>query len=161
MSRKKTTELLNLLRAKDPLIYVETYEEDEFVVDLCDIVSKMQSDPNNKYNVPPRIFTYTRTTGLYSINLSNPLQFDPSMVVEDIHTVNQALEYIRGIQCGLVKSEDPLKQILNKSNHQDQNKADTKGPAIFVFKDLHMYMSDKDVIRFLRDCKERYFNNNY
>ena len=161
MSRKKTTELLNLLRAKDPLIYVETYEEDEFVVDLCDIVSKMHSDPNNKYNVPPRIFTYTRTTGLYSINLSNPLHFDPSMVVEDIHTVNQALEYIRSIQCGLTKTEDPLKQILNKNNNQDQNKADIKGPAIFVFKDLHMYMSDKDVIRFLRDCKEAYFNNNY
>ena len=34
MSRKKTTELLNLLRAKDPLIYVETYEEDEDCVHI-------------------------------------------------------------------------------------------------------------------------------
>lgn len=161
--REKTHELINLLRAKDPLIYVETSEEDDFVLELCDAISQMTSDSKVKYKIPPQIYTFSRASGMFKVNLADPLTYNPDLQVEDITSTKDALSFVRKLQWNIGAPKDPLQDILNAQtpNQQNNTQKDVSGPAIFIFKDLHMYFSDKDIVRFLRDCKEKYITENY
>lgn len=167
--REKMKEFVDILRAKDPIIYVNTYEENEFLTDLCEVVRDIVST-NTNYRIPPRIYTYTRPTGLYQVDIVNPTKaFLPQNVVKDVRNINEAIAFVRNLQHSVTKSNTDIFAAIGQSesnNNRSKKKDDKKEeeetqPAIFIFKDLHQYMTDKDVVRFLRDCKEEYFGDKY
>ena len=93
--RRKMEEFIRFLRAKDNLIYAFTYEENEFIEDLCSAIRKMTESSSSGFKVPARIFTYTRPTGMYEVDIMNPLGFDPNRIKTDIRNMNEAFEFVR------------------------------------------------------------------
>lgn len=162
--RKQMDEMLTLLRARDPLIYVDTYEENEFIVDMCNILSKNSID-GGKYKLPTRIYTYTRTSGMRLLDINAPLDYEKCKVVDNVGNINDAINFVRECQYGL-NGENRNKDIfaaLNRNNetnndNKENNIANERKSAIFIFKDLHLFFQDKDVIRFIRDIKEQYIS---
>lgn len=172
--RPKMQEMVDILRAKDPVIYVNTYEENEFLTDLCEAVRTMVTNGESKYKIPPQIYTYTRPTGMYKVDIINPTKsFLPQNIVKDVRNITEAIAFVRNLQHSIAKNNTDIFAAIgnsgnnNSGRNNNNNKKDEKKeeenlqPAIFVFKDLHQYMTDKDVVRFLRDCKEEYFADNY
>lgn len=166
--RKKTEELIELLKAKNPLIYVNTYEENEFITELCNAVSSIVVGSRSEYSVPPQIYTYTRPSGLYDLDINDPLGFEESRVVKGVSTIGEALNFVRRVQSNEAgKTDKSIFSALGKSRDRDKDDRNAKNdekynrPAIFVFKDLYSYFTDKDIVRLLRDCKESYLSDSY
>lgn len=160
--RKKTDELIDMLRARNPLIYVNTYEENAFISELCTAVSRIATSDKTKCSAPPQIFVYTRPSGLYSIDLNNPNEYDESKVVKNINTISEALNYVRHVQSNMkAKIDKSIFSAIGKDNTEQKTENNFNRQAIFVFKDLYMYFSDKDIVRLIRDCKENYLSNSY
>lgn len=153
--RDSTYELLNIFSSKDPVVYVNTYEEAPLIRDIVEAVL------NKKTNIE-QIYVYTRPSGLYSIDLLNPDKYSEENIVKEVHNINQALEFIRSIQNNIDLSQK--QNILNKlhgSDNEEQYQLQKKKTTLFIFKDLHMYLEDKDIIRYLRDLKEVAYNDTY
>ena len=170
--RRKMEEFIRFLRAKDNLIYAFTYEENEFIEDLCSAIRKMTESSSSGFKVPARIFTYTRPTGMYEVDIMNPLGFDPNRIKTDIRNMNEAFEFVRTtmIKASSKKNiPNIIEQVASRRNNNNKNsekeeEEDNSSPAIFIFKDPHLFFNDKDVMRTLRDLKENYLpakNQNY
>ena len=170
--RRKMEEFIRYLRAKDNLIYAFTYEENEFIEDLCSAIRKMTESSSSGFKVPARIFTYTRPTGMYEIDIMNPLGFDPNRIKTDIRNMNEAFEFVRTtmIKASSKKNiPNIIEQVAsrrnnNKNSEREEEEENNSSPAIFIFKDLHLFFNDKDIMRTLRDLKENYLpakNQNY
>lgn len=163
--RKSSEKLLNLLRARDPLIYTLTYEENEFIEDLCSVIRSL--DPDNEeeakisFTIPKKIYYYTRPTGLYEINVNNPSGFSPARVDTTIKNIYQVFEKIRLCQCA--EQKEARRSFMTERLRGDKVSSDIEEnePAIFIFKDLHLLFNDKDLIRILRDVKENYNTMKY
>jgi len=149
-------DFITLLRSKDNLIYSLTYEENEFIEDICDAIRKMNSDPLRAgFKIPARIYVYTRPTGLYELDVMDPLKYDENKIVEGVRNPIEALNYVRVLQHDASVKGQNILDKLNKNTKKSNNEEAVK-PAIFIFKDLHLYFNDKDVMRLLRDLKETY-----
>ena len=153
-------EFINYLRAKDGLIYTFSYEENEFIEDLCSAVKSMSDQKNNTgFKIPARIFVYTRTIGMYELDIINPLAYDPKRINKNIRNFNEAFAYIRSLQNQVAEKDDNLMRNLGKARNKSQEEEEAElQPAIFIFKDLHLYFNDKDILRNLRDLKESYIS---
>lgn len=150
--RKNMNKLVNLLRAKDPLILVRTYEENAFIRELCSSVLKINGE-NRTYKMPASIYIYSTGRGMYKLDPMQPLKYDPKNVEKNVRNVMDALQFIENIQ--LNNSEASANSLAQIAAGGDK-KADSLEPAIFVLKDLHLYYADKNVMRKLRDMKEQY-----
>ena len=157
--RKSSENLLNLLRARDPLIYTLTYEENEFIEDLCSVIRSL--DPKNEekakisFTIPKKIYYYTRPTGLYEININNPSNFSQSRVDPSVKNIYQVFEKIRLCQYG-ERQEARRSFMTERLRGEKKSDNNDEEPAIFIFKDLHLLFNDKDLIRIIRDVKENY-----
>ena len=149
--RKNMGTLLNLLRAKDPLILVRTYEENAFIRELCMSVLKINGE-NKTYRMPASIYIYSTGRGMYKLDPMQPLKYDPKSVEKNVRNVMDALQFIENVQLNNAEaSVNSLAQIAAGGE-----KSVSLEPAIFVMKDLHLYYTDKNVMRKLRDMKEQY-----
>lgn len=157
--RKSSENLLNLLRARDPLIYALTYEENEFIEDLCSVIRSL--DPKNQeeakisFTIPKKIYYYTRPTGLYEINVNNPSGFSQACVDPSIKNIYQVFDKIRLCQHG-ERKEERRSFMTERLRGEKNSESQEAEPAIFIFKDLHLLFNDKDLIRIIRDVKENY-----
>ena len=161
--RKSMNEFANLLNAQDPLLYVHTYEENEFVSNLCEKLLTFNLDANQRKKVPCQVYVYTRPLGLRRINLINPTMFNPEDKVNNVNNIIEALNYVNNIQQDIAAEQSKSMNIMariSKNEEKDVPK-DTQQSSIFIFKDLHLYYNDKDVLRMLRDIKENYSSNIY
>ena len=57
--RKTTAKLVELFRAKDNLIFVNTYEENEFIREVCGAISALSKDGTN-FKVPKNVYVYSK-----------------------------------------------------------------------------------------------------
>ena len=73
--RKCVDKLINLLRARDNLIFVNTYEDNEFIKELCSVAREVYGEKNGFLGAP-RIYLYTRPDGLYELDPMNPMRMD-------------------------------------------------------------------------------------
>lgn len=156
-------EFFDMLRAKDPLIYVNTYEENEFLYDLCEVVRNMVANDQSKYKIPPKIYVYTRSTGMYKVDIVNPNScFNEENIVKEVRNLTEAVAFVRNAQSNVQQANKDILSVIGKNKDKKSKDEDNNAqPAIFVFKDLPLYLSDKDLVRFLRDCKEEYLAQNY
>jgi hypothetical protein len=63
--RKSVSELENILRSQDGLVYALTYEENEFLQSLAVAINNIKNDPKSKMKTSMQIFVYSRPQGLY------------------------------------------------------------------------------------------------
>lgn len=154
--RQCMNKLVNLLRAKDSLIFVNTYEENALVKEICN-ASRLVNEKHLSYKLPTDIYIYTRPDGLYKIDIMNPLELKPENFVKEVKNHLMVLDYISAIQNGVKKDKEDLMQMAGiASSSLRGNEEDKKGSSIFIFKDMHLYFNDKDFIRKLRSLKEEY-----
>ena len=97
--RKCVYKLIHLLRARDNLIFVNTYEDNEFIKELCSVAREVYGE-KNAFLGAPRIYLYTRPDGLYELDPMNPMRMDSDKKVDSVKNHLQALEYLEGIQNG-------------------------------------------------------------
>ena len=156
-------DFVNYLRASDNLLYVLTYEENEFIEDLCEAARK---DNTKGYKVPKKIYVFSRPTGLYTLDPNGALIYNPKKVIDRINTFPDLFGFIRNFKYGISNKENNLLSKIrgesseNKDEDKDNNKEEIidkeDDSAIFIIKDLHLYFNDKDVMRNLRDLCETF-----
>lgn len=154
--RQCINKLVNLLRAKDNLIFVNTYEENALVKEICN-ASRLINEKNLSYKLPTDIYVYTRPDGLYKLDVMNPLELKSENFIKEVKNHLMALDYISTIQNGVKKNKEDLMQMAGiETSSLRSNDEDKKGSSIFIFKDMHLYFNDKDFIRKIRSLKEEY-----
>ena len=154
--RQCINKLVNLLRGKDNLIFVNTYEENALVKEICN-ASRLVNEKHLSYKIPTDVYVYTRPDGLYRLDIMNPLELKPENFVKEVKNHLMALDYISTIQNGVKKDKEDLMQMAGiETSSLRGNEEDKKGSSIFIFKDMHLYFNDKDFIRKLRSLKEEY-----
>ena len=154
--RQCINKLVNLLRAKDNLIFVNTYEENALVKEICN-ASRLINEKNLSYKLPTDIYVYTRPDGLYKLDVMNPLELKSENFIKEVKNHLMALDYISTIQNGVKKNKEDLMQMAGiETSSLRGNDEDKKGSSIFIFKDMHLYFNDKDFIRKIRSLKEEY-----
>lgn len=141
--RKCMKELETLLRAKDPCIYIQTYEEEEFIEELCDMIS-LSTDKNIK---SLNVAKWSKTEGLTTVDINSPNIYNPNAINKELMAIPKFFEHINNNQYQS-KTKDVLETIagVKKSNNSTN--------TIYVARDLHMYLDNKDVRRMIRDLKE-------
>lgn len=153
--RKTTAKLVELFRAKDNLIFVNTYEENEFIREVCGAISALSKDGTN-FKVPRNVYVYSRTRGLSAIDLMSPIKYDPESVVKSVKNHMDALRYIESIQNPMANRRASLMDEIRGDGGKNSSNNEDGTSAILIMKDMHLFFQDKDFIRLLRDMKEEY-----
>ena len=157
--RKCIDKLINLLRARDNLIFVNTYEDNEFIKELCSVAREVYGK-KNAFLGAPRIYLYTRPDGLYELDPMNPMKMDSEKRVSTVKNHMQALEYLDNIQNGSGLSTPSIMEMAGKSSSKNMS-SEAQRETILVMKDMHLFFSDKDFIVKLRNMKGEYGDKSY
>ena len=152
--RKCVDKLINLLRARDHLIFVNTYEDNEFIKELCSVAREVYGEKNGFLGAP-RIYLYTRPDGLYELDPMNPMRMDSDKKVSSVKNHLQALDYLEGIQNGSGTNNPSIMEMAGKSSSKT-NHNEVFRETILVMKDMHLFFTDKDFIVKLRNMKGEY-----
>ena len=152
--RKCVDKLIHLLRARDNLIFVNTYEDNEFIKELCSAAREVYGE-KNAFLGAPRIYLYTRPDGLYELDPMNPMKMDSDKKVDSVKNHLQALEYLEGIQNGGGVNKPSIMEMAGKSSSKTNHK-EVSRETVLVMKDMHLFFSDKDFIVKLRNMKGEY-----
>ena len=152
--RKCIDKLINLLRARDNLIFVNTYEDNEFIKELCSVAREVYGK-KNAFLGAPRIYLYTRPDGLYELDPMNPMKMDSEKRVSTVKNHMQALEYLDNIQNGSGLNTPSIMEMAGKSSSKNMS-SEAQRETILVMKDMHLFFSDKDFIVKLRNMKGEY-----
>ena len=152
--RKCVYKLIHLLRARDNLIFVNTYEDNEFIKELCSVAREVYGE-KNAFLGAPRIYLYTRPDGLYELDPMNPMKMDSDKKVDSVKNHLQALEYLEGIQNGGGVNKPSIMEMAGKSSSKTNHK-EVSRETVLVMKDMHLFFSDKDFIVKLRNMKGEY-----
>ena len=152
--RKCVDKLINLLRARDNLIFVNTYEDNEFIKELCSAAREVYGE-KNAFLGAPRIYLYTRPDGLYELDPMNPMRMDSDKKVSSVKNHMQALEYLEGIQNGGGLNNPSIMEMAGKASSKTTHKEPSR-ETVLVMKDMHLFFSDKDFIVKLRNMKGEY-----
>lgn len=157
--RKCMKQLASFLDAKDTCLYVQTYEEVEFVRDVCTLVRGLAP-----YKIPTidpdkaEVYTYSRFEGLYKVNLNNIHDKQAYEPIKDVKNITQLFQFIRKKQ----NNEDTsvssfngfdFKEEISQGQESNTGEVQVSGCSIFILKDMHLFF-DKDTIRAFRDLKE-------
>ena len=154
--RQCINKLVNLFRAKDNLLFVNTYEENALVKEICN-ASRLINEKKLTYNIPADIYVYTRPDGMYKLDIMNPLELKPENHIKEVKNHLMALDFIDSLQNNVKKNKEDLMQMAGIESDSLRGKTeDKKGSSIFIFKDMHLYFGDKDFIRKIRNLKEEY-----
>ena len=156
--RKCMKEFSQLLDANDTCIYVHTYEESEFIRDVCNIINgtdayKLQNIDAAKTTV----YTYSRFEGLYKIDLQNPEEKTLREAMKDVKNPQQLMKFIQDRQDGKEISSNGFNNIgyqnIVKQEEEQEQQNEKHECNLFILKDFHLFF-DKEMIRALRDLKE-------
>lgn len=154
--RQCINKLVNLFRAKDNLLFVNTYEENALIKEICN-ASRLINEKKLTYNIPADIYVYTRPDGMYKLDIMNPLELKPENHIKEVKNHLMALDFIDSLQNNVKKNKEDLMQMAGIESDSLRGKTeDKKGSSIFIFKDMHLYFGDKDFIRKIRNLKEEY-----
>lgn len=154
--RQCINKLVNLFRAKDNLLFVNTYEENALVKEICN-ASRLINEKKLTYNIPADIYVYTRPDGMYKLDIMSPLELKPENHIKEVKNHLMALDFIDSLQNNVKKNKEDLMQMAGIESDSLRGKTeDKKGSSIFIFKDMHLYFGDKDFIRKIRNLKEEY-----
>ena len=156
--RKCMKQFATLLNGQDTCIYTQTYEENEFLRDVCALIKgvapyKMPRIDGNKAEV----YTYSRFEGLYRVNMDEPKNKMAHELIKEVKNLPQLFQYIRRIQqndnsaSGFHAFTTSFANAISQG--QETEEQDVKSCSLFILKDLHLFF-DKDTIRALRDLKE-------
>lgn len=171
--RKCMKEFVNLLSSRDTCIYVHTYEENEFIKDVADILTgnseyslslnmgnenEEKEDPIKKISAD--IYVYSRFEGLYTIDKNAPEIYAHRKYIDDVKNVSSLFKFIKDTVYGSSAQKDDFSSILSKATEEDEVEEQKKKISVFILKDLHLFM-DKDTIRAIRDIKEEFDEENY
>ena len=165
--RKCMKHFADLLSSRDTCIYVHTYEENEFIKDVADILNgnseytvsvateedvpvatDIHATESDRKKVPATIYVYSRFEGLYTIDKNEPEIYARRKYIEDVKNVAGMLRFIRDKINGSM-STDSFRSILSAATEQEDVADTQKEISIFILKDLHLFM-DKDTIRAIR-----------
>lgn len=153
--RKNMEKLVNLMRAKDPLLLVRTYEENEFIRELCSATLKINKEAYT-YKMPASIYIYSTGRGMYKLDPMEPLKYDPKNVDKNVRNIMEALQFIENVQLNNSAAFiNPLKQVVTDSCN-NMGSVTRIEPSIFILKDAHLFFTEKAFMRKLRDLKENY-----
>ena len=155
--RKCMEKFAAFLDSHDNCMYVQTYEENEFLRDVCMLVKGLAP-----YELPhidlnkTEVFTYSRFEGLYKVNLNNLDDKQTGEHIKDVKNLPSLFQYIQDKQEGRSTSKkfngfDDIKEEVSQG--QELSVPVETSCSIFILKDLHLFF-DKDTIRALRDLKE-------
>ena len=155
--RKCMKDFAALLNSRDVCMYVQTYEETEFIRDVCTIIKGLAPYKADDLDAKQtEVFTYSRFEGLHKISLEDPENRQAREHIKDVKNLPQLFQYIQKKQ----NNEDVSLSDFNgfdfkEEVSQGQEKEEPKRAAasLFILKDLHLFF-DKDTIRMLRDLKE-------
>ena len=152
-------EFMDLINSQDNCIYVQTYEEREFINELCECLNKglfgFRTSPK-KVN----FYVYNRPSGLKKYCLSDPDNFERQESIKGVNNYGQLFGFIEQHQTQ--EESTPAQESLSsifETTFKDESGEDgsdnlSQDPCnIFILEDLHLYM-DKDVIRSIRNLKE-------
>ena len=143
--RQCMNKLVNLLRAKDSLIFVNTYEENALVKEICN-ASRLVNEKHLSYKLPTNIYVYTRPDGLYKLDIMNPLELKPENFIKEVKNHLMALDYISAIQNGVKKDKEDLMQMAGiGSSSLRGNEEDKKGSSIFIF--LYAVLNSANIVK--------------
>lgn len=174
--RKCMQDFAKLLASRDTCIYVRTYEENQFIKDLADILSgnaEYSIYPSENDNVDGQltsttegkdrnldnisVYVFTRFEGMYKIDLKAPDVYSRRVYNKDIKNINQLFHFIQQTSNNAQIASDNFDFIETLSEATGEEQQQQEEPRdhinIFILKDLHMFF-DKDTIRMLRDIKE-------
>lgn len=143
------------LDAKDPLIYVVTYEE----LVVMEIVKEYAAEKSSLKEVSEvAIYEYSVSSGMYKIDATDGAVHEK---VKSVRSSLEALQYVCDSQnLESVKSKQ-LDARIRRETHTEDKPTEETGPAIFVFKDLYLEFNDIRILRLLRDIKEGYKEKRY
>lgn len=168
--RKCAEQLAALLRARDTCIYAQTYEEEQFIGDVCNLVTgiapyKTDLDPDTT-----EVYTYSRFEGLHLLKTQCPFNKMEREHIENVKNIPQLFHFIWDKQNmidsanyddGFPEMEDAEQRAKQEASDYDgDSKQRAQGATIFILKDMHMFF-DKEVIRAIRDIKESAFAIRY
>lgn len=131
---KSIQEVINHIKAKRPVIWVETYEEDRFIQDFMDIIANA-SDPETMRDNPQNAFL-----SRYSLL--------------DWSGVRGLREYDMAERCfkePIERTADATQIMSRIDSEQRENSPET---PIYLFKDLHKFLPNGLLYRAIRDVKE-------
>lgn len=156
--RKCMEEFGQLLASNDTCIYVHTYEESEFIRDVCMLVNRLGS--YKILNMDPtktNVYTYSRFEGLYKVDLKHPEEKILWEPIKDVKNPPQLMKFIQDQQNGRDTSSNGFNNIgyqnvITQEEQQDVSE-ETHGSNLFILKDFHLFF-DKEMIRAMRDLKE-------
>lgn len=152
--RKCVNRLVDILRARDNLIFVNTYEDNEFIKDLC-CVAREAMDEKSVFRGAPRIYLYIRSDGLYELDPLEPMTLNPDKKVDNVKNHLQALEFVENIQRGKTKATQSIMEMAGKASSKN-NRTEVLRETILIMKDMHLFFGDKDFVIKLRDMKGEY-----
>lgn len=138
--RNDNNKLCNLLKAKDPLIYTVTYEENAFIDKLYEVL-RTRIIGGIK---PADIYEYSIASGLRLVKKDGSGQYIAEKALPGIKSPHEVMKIIYKIQCG-----EPCENLMISRG------------AIFVFKDFYQLFKDITIVRMLRDMKENYKSDIY
>lgn len=168
--RKCMKQFANLLQARDTCIYVQTYEENEFLQDLCDIINGNAPYKAEMVSSQTEVYTYSRFEGLCRLDTKNPLDVNSREQIKDVKNTPQMFQYLRSKQNHIEMVDtangfsDVIRQLEEDKTEEvptgsEENDSAEKG-FFFVLKDMHLFF-DKDTLRTIRDLKETYNEETY
>ena len=178
--RKCMEQFAHLLGSRDTCLYVQTYEEQEFIQDVCSLAAGLT---DYKPRIDPKtstVYTYSRFEGLRKLDLQDPFNEDKKEQVKSVKNMTQMFQFIQSKQnCtellndvngwdDVIKrttdtTEDKPEPAATESENQakPEEECGLKEPAtIFILKDMHLFF-DKDTIRTIRDLKEHWDETSY
>lgn len=163
--RKCMEHFTSLLNARDTCMYVRTYEENEFIKDVVDIVQGKAPFRFNDASDKAKVYVYSRFEGLYLLDMFDPSAYDRREYIRDVNNLNKLFKFIQKQSCcqDAIDDTDSFEDLLTGKNEEetkDEAAPNAQSISVFIIKDLHMFF-DKETIRALRDLKEEYDELSY
>ena len=153
----------SLLKSRDNCLYVQTYEENEFLKDVCDLALGTAPYKAGLKKNKTTVYTYSRFEGLQRIDPQNPFVYDTREQIKEVTNIPKLFGYIQSAQnqVDMVDDYNGFRDAITQSEDPVEKKEeDIEKVSIFILKDLHLYF-DKDTIRTIRDLKENFNEESY
>ena len=176
--RKCMEEFAHLLGSRDTCLYVQTYEEQEFIQDICQLVAG-ETEYKPRIDVKASsVYTYSRFEGLCKLDIKDPFNEQKKQQIKSVTNISKMFQYIQAKQNSMEQIDDVNgwgDVIRQKAGLEETSSANSKETTetdeeeeqgikeqatIFILKDLHLFF-DKDTIRTIRDLKEHWDETSY
>ena len=129
----------SLLKSRDNCLYVQTYEEDEFLKDVCDLALGTAPYKAGLKKNKTTVYTYSRFEGLERIDPQNPFVYDTREQIKEVTNIPKLFGYIQSAQnqVDMVDDYNGFRDAITQSEDPVEKKEeDIEKVSIFILKDL-------------------------